>query len=527
MYRKGNRRTVVALLGIAVVGTGFTLLNPVPAAADARINATADVAPSVAHAPLVAAQVRGSISYLEDMYHVSQAEALRRLELQRDAVELGNWLTAKHPEHYSGLWLDQAGGGLLDIATTRPDILTREISHLSYRKSIRAVQKKWSLADLRATQDRLNAKINVDPNAANHLAEVTINPEANTVDVYQHSGENETSALAATAGTEQIRAMSARILHPDARIDAAVAAESGRASLHQMVTLEPKAKRTITPDDTPVYTGCEPRSCPPPMRAGMRLNVHRNQAVGTYPNGDALNAWWGECTNGFNVTDNRGWNYIMTAGHCTVGDGKIGNTMTYSRNGTPIGYEIGDFENGGHSGSTYPVDYAIQPYQGDYVNYWIGTQPANLADSYCWPSTNPCTEGSFAIHGYYNLTQIGAHFVACMTGTGDADPASGYHRNGGVLPGTRCGETKDYYYNGGVITNICSREGDSGGPLFSEIDGMAYGILSDGTKGTGACPTNGSEESWFSPLDKVFSHVNWQLGYYDNLHLNVTLRTTR
>ncbi len=56
------------------------------------------------------------------------------------------------------------------------------------------------------------------------------------------------------------------------------------------------------------------------------------------------------------------------------------------------------------------------------------------------------------------------------------------YKSSQLPPGTRCGEVTST--NGGFVTNICSRKGDSGGPLFSEATGYAYGILNDGTAGT-------------------------------------------
>jgi streptogrisin C len=101
--------------------------------------------------------------------------------------------------------------------------------------------------------------------------------------------------------------------------------------------------------------------------------------------------------------------------------------------------------------------------------------------------------------------------VLCATGTGDMDPNNGY-KNSTTLPGTRCGEITGT--NGGIVTNICSRKGDSGGPLFSELSGRAYGILNGGTAGVGNCPTTspGSEWSQYSPLSKIFTDVNTRVG---------------
>lgn len=198
------------------------------------------------------------------------------------------------------------------------------------------------------------------------------------------------------------------------------------------------------------------------MRGGMRLDVLRNSASPVYPNGTALNAWWGECTNGFNVIDNRNWAFILTAGHCTVGPYKSGNTRTYSSYETgriPVGYEDGNYENANIDGTpSYPWDFAIQPYYTtpteNYATYWLNSGGyRNTVDSWCWTSegTKPCTDGDYGIKGYYGYSTIGTHWVVCGTGSGDASSTGGYHPNIGYRNGTRCGEVtgKDK----GIVTN--------------------------------------------------------------------------
>jgi streptogrisin C len=222
----------------------------------------------------------------------------------------------------------------------------------------------------------------------------------------------------------------------------------------------------------------------------------------------------------------RGWNYIMTAGHCATGGPLAGITYSYSADYHPVSYEVFNFENGGSGYSTYPYDYSIQPYS-DY-DYWSGPYAKNRVVSYCWwsPSTwQGCVDGTFEITGYYPYQNIGIGWVVCGTGSGDNSPDSGYQRGYSWHPGTYCGEVR--YKDGGIGTNICTREGDSGGPLFSEIDGRAYGILSGGTPGSGPCPFDppGTESSWYSPIDKILLQVKTQTMYYENKDYGFQLRT--
>jgi streptogrisin C len=276
----------------------------------------------------------------------------------------------------------------------------------------------------------------------------------------------------------------------------------------------------------PVNTNsCMPKLCAPPMRGGMRLDFNRNTAAPVYPSSDNLNAWWGECTNGFNMTDTRGWSYILTAGHCAVGPNKSGDTRSYSSYDTgriPVGYELPDFENANVNGSeAYPWDFALQPYtSGSQASYWLSGGARNLVDSYCftYEGTQSCTEGNFGITGYYYYySQIHTGWVVCGTGSSDANSAGGYHSNIGYSAGTRCGEVT--VLNNGIRTNLCMRPGDSGGPLFSEIDNKAYGILSNGTTASGPCPSApaGTEYSQYTPVQNVIIMAASQTGYGFNV----------
>jgi hypothetical protein len=165
------------------------------------------------------------------------------------------------------------------------------------------------------------------------------------------------------------------------------------------------------------------------------------------------------------------------------------------------------------------------PYQSwSDFSYCLGPYSERLADSWCWwgESYGPCDDGSFRLTGYPSYTNIALGEVVSGTGSGDNYSDSGYAERYGWHPGTRCGSITGK--DGGIITDICSRPGDSGGPLFSEVNGNAYGILSNGTEGSGPCATPvGSEWSSYSSIFQVLNHLNAQLNYYrgaDNYHWN-------
>jgi streptogrisin C len=175
--------------------------------------------------------------------------------------------------------------------------------------------------------------------------------------------------------------------------------------------------------------------------------------------------------------------------------------------------------------STYPVDYSIQPVSNP--TSWVGGYQHNGVVDYCtgYLTASPCGARTAGVLGTVAYADVIVGTVACLTGSGDNDPKNGYHSSG-AKPGTRCGEITEE--NGGISTNICSRKGDSGGPLFTELDGRAYGILNDGTDGSGACPTGppGTEWSQFSPIDKILTHVGAQTVAVLGKDYGFRLRTT-
>ncbi|MFG1712454.1 hypothetical protein [Micromonospora sp. NPDC049203] len=476
--------------------------------------------------PLTAAQVRGSIAYLQSEYGVSESEALRRLDLQRMNAVLDEQLALNYPDTFAGAEIDQAAGGLLLIHATDTRAIAQAVREVRDVEHIRVVGAKYSLKELYEVAGQLDAELNTH-GGKQRVAEAVADVQQNAVVVYQHAGEQQ--AARATAA-ERKRLESESPASVDTRIARAAVRHGDRVKIRQMIGGKEKMKVSSGPVVTGLVStpSCIPEYCGKPMRGGQRLDVRRNSPSPVYPNGEALNATWGQCTNGFNIKDSRGWSFILTAGHCTVGPNKTGDTRTFSSyetGRTPVGYELGDWENANVDGaSSYPWDFALQPYvttsTTNYAETWLSGYSRNLVNSYCWSSegTNACTEGTFGITGYYGYGSIDIGWVVCGSGSADASSTSGYHSNIGYYNGTRCGgvTAKD----GGIRTNLCMRPGDSGGPLFSEADSKAYGILTDGTDGSGKCPTNpaGREYSRYTPISNAFSLAKTQSGYTFNVH---------
>ncbi|HKE52175.1 MAG TPA: trypsin-like serine protease, partial [Actinomycetes bacterium] len=66
----------------------------------------------------------------------------------------------------------------------------------------------------------------------------------------------------------------------------------------------------------------------------------------------------------------------------------------------------------------------------------------------------------------------------------------------------------------GIRLNICSRDGDSGGPLFDQTNGKGVGILSGGNEGDEDCYSGEPVEySVYAPLSEIFADLQARTGY--------------
>jgi len=473
----------VVTVSIAAIVTSGMIAAPAVAS---------EVIPPPVGSPLDLDSAPGSVRYLMERYGVSQEEALRRLELQRISPQLSAWFTEKQSDSYAGMWIDQADGGNLIIASTDPVKVLSATRSLQDRAHIRTVKVKWSLKALEATAQRLSSRLNAGPDP-DYTVDVDV--VENKAVVWRLAGAKEAGAAALRTG--RIGEEAERIDHLDAAVAGALADEPhGKVIARQLTVGTEKIGLQKGPIN---YVTCDPRSCDPPMRGGLRLDIQRNDGS------------WGGCTSAFTMYS---WaysaSYVLTAGHCTTGPNKVGITYTYHRN-TPVGYEVYDLENGPTCStcSTYPFDYAIQPIRTGYVGYW---SPVNRVNSYCWWSDSTwqgCQDGTYQITRAYTYSQIGVGWIVCATGSGDQSTGAG----SGYLPGTRCGEIIRKEASNGLVANICARAGDSGGPLFSEIDDAAYGILWGGDVGSpssGPCRSPGNERNKYSAISGILDHVKKQ-----------------
>ena len=249
----------------------------------------------------------------------------------------------------------------------------------------------------------------------------------------------------------------------------------------------------VTTREAGITTQCIPSDCDPPMRGGLAVDMVATRT------GPPLAA----CTSGFNLTNAAGDLFITLAGHCFTKN----PTAQFARhNGRAVGKRTGAVFN-----DVYPLDYAIAP--ASRKPHWFPPGlPRNTVYFQCVaPSPSPCADVNnnplFAITGLRSYSNVTLGLVVCMSG---ASPLT-------IEQGTRCGEVlaKD----GGIKTNICVKQGDSGSPLFDQITRQAIGLAQRAGAGSptlGICKpvAEQSYTSFFSPLSAALSDANMNGGTY-------------
>ncbi|MFI9639510.1 trypsin-like serine protease [Micromonospora sp. NPDC051925] len=423
-------------------------------------------------AAVVAQAAPASVSYLSERYRVTSDEAARRLALQELSAPLADTLAARFPTSYAGMWLDQADGGVLTIAATDPAPVTEVVAGLPDARHVTVVPVRHSRRDLDAAVTRLAGALGVTAGQ-----DVLVDERANEVVVL-------------TGDT--VRA-------DDARLAGALGATE--------VPVRAQARL----DKSSIPKACDPRYCAKaPMRGGIRLDVPRDD--GTV----------GGCTTGFNVQAKSGQYYVLTAGHCVVGGRhqRVDDTWhQFLGPKVPVGIES---TNPVLAENAFPNDYAILPYADGAATRWsyprrtVGKAPS-LVNYWCVADNPACaTKGSHdvPVTGVTPYDAVQAGWVVCATGSAYTPKAGEQYVDSGAglgyLPGTRCGEVIGKA-SGGIDVRVCARAGDSGGPLFTESDGRALGILSNGDDGEGPC-TNPDEKNIYAPVSVILDRVNGRTG---------------
>ncbi|HEX6341947.1 trypsin-like serine protease [Umezawaea sp.] len=436
---------------------------------------------ATAQQPGVAADsVRGSIAYLVDRYGVSQAEALRRLDLQRVSSHLDKLFKTAFPDNYAGMRIDQDGGGVLRVSFKDPSAATGALADVADRAHVTTERVEHSLADLTAARDRVAQEVDAGPLSAYLPA---ISQAENRVVLW----EREWVAQDTTRLDSPARAGASAAAEADAA-RRAVAADPGVVVARTLVEPKPLAAQVVDPDQ------CHPLSCldQGPMRGGIRLNLKRD------------NGTWGGCTVGYNVRSSGGGfagkPWVLTAGHCMAT--KTNNTPT-QHHGVDVVAQHGIEKN------SYPYDYAAVPYVDDATaQEWLeGHSERNLVLK-CEGVGGCDTPSTQQITTVHPLADIIPGWVVCAAGSGSsaadhpAEVDSG--AGAGYQPGTHCGQVLST--DVGINTDVCARAGDSGGPLFTEVDRAGLGIL-EGSQQERSGPCAPGELNNYSPLDTILTDL--------------------
>ncbi|MEU4762280.1 hypothetical protein AB0H12_03425 [Actinosynnema sp. NPDC023794] len=483
-------------------GLGALFASLVVAATVVSATGGATAAPS-APASLNPAEVAESVRYLVDNYGVSEREALRRLELQHEAVRLDGVLREENAAEYGGMWLDQASGELV-VALTDPAAANRLLEDLPDRAHVRTQAVRHSLADLTAAKDRIAAKVGAGADAVYLPA---VSERDNEVVLWERSWvAREKVAVAKDVEVAQEGDAARR----------AVADESG-VTVRTKVLPKPNPLAATYPDQG----ACHPLACLNygPMRGGLRLDMKRDDGS------------WGGCTAGFNLRSTGGGHpgkaWVLTAGHCMAT--KTNNTPT-QHNGVPVLQQHGIEKN------SYPYDYAALLYVDTPTrNTWLENHTGrNRVLKYCFNGgmdsnvDTPCgvqeTSADEYITGTHTLAQVKAGWVVCATGSAsnavDSPGAVDSGAGQGYKPGTRCGRVLST--DVGINTDLCARPGDSGGPLFSQVDHTALGILEGNQQSRkGACASG--ELNNYVPIDTILTDIHTR---YASLRSTFSVITT-
>ncbi len=338
------------------------------------------VASVPAQAAVVSAEVAkapDSVAYLVDTYGVTQAEAVRRLKVQAASRDIGKRPRQDFPDRYAGIWLDQKNGGELVVGMTAGD-KSDVAGKLPEFVRFRTQKATYSMAQLEAAKSRIKPSLGEGEAAV-------INVDKNRLTVWTPSA----ATMTRVSSLSRLEAGEPGVVVARRR--------EGRLAMQE------KAEETSAQATKPATTAevpCHVPICgPAPMRGGYRLDVPRDDGT------------TGICTAGFNVRGSNNWQYIITAGHCFRGSTHTHVDKT-SHNGIAVGYEDTLLTT-----SSYPLDYAISPYQTnpDQVDYWGGT-PRNLVRHQCASSHRSCVSKDWPVYGQWDYEDILLGFVACRTG---------------------------------------------------------------------------------------------------------------
>lgn len=205
--------------------------------------------------------------------------------------------------------------------------------------------------------------------------------------------------------------------------------------------------------------------CNAPMRGGMRIGPFSGS-----------NTAQSNCTAGFNVTSNsNGVTYLLTAGHCLferVGQSEYGYQL-----GPPIlAHTIGPIHGTSYN-NTANGDAGIVQVTNPTASGWANRPWILLYDgpSYSGGGAPPTQDLAYVITDQGSPTMLQR---VCQTGVTAKNTACGQVLSTGQFT-QYCSNSVCHNITGTATTSICTRGGDSGGPVFSSH--IAYAIVSGGS----------------------------------------------
>jgi streptogrisin C len=429
-------------------------------------------------------QITGSLSYLQRAYGVSEQEALRRLQLQAIGPALAVKLTDKAAASYAGMWMDQQTGRLV-VAARDPEAVRPQLSTVYNADHIDVKQVAHSLAELAAARQDLAGRFG-DGEDSPLLPRIV--ESDNQVVVWRRDVPGWTGRPLAAQTVSDLKQVA----------DASAG----------MVVVRP-IPRPNRQNGNEQNGPCQPLACATgPMRGGIRIDAKRDDGS------------WGGCTSGFNVRAAggtlNGAGFVLTAGHCVVSSRHTHRDTMYHQR-TAVLVEQPDLAT-----NSFPYDYALLRYVNQAAQQrWLDSAPQhNLVLGWCrdgGPESAPAgrcgpsdgTDDGIQLAGVDAAEQVHHGWVVCGTGSASVATGNGVVDSGaghGYQPGTRCGQVTGEAA-GAIDTDLCSRPGDSGGPLFSEVSKTAIGILEGNTQArSGSCRPG--ETTNYIPVAAILDAVN-------------------
>lgn len=406
----GLRSTSQRLATLCAVLLAAVLLNAAPVAAQGGDDPG-----------LEPSSLDPAAAYLMDKYQISEAGALRRLDLQDRVGHLLDDYAETFGEGYGGLWLDQAAGGIAVVGALPGQ--EQSLRGIAAGRGVDpvVVPVQRSIAQLRALQAELLASLPDDSGLqVGGLHDPTNQVEVlleETTDGARFSPDHRAAVLAQLAEN-----------HPgQLRFRSAEGQPMTAACVHVNGTI----------------TSLGATWCDPPLRGGVGISA----ADAFYSAGPV------RCSAGFNVRSQLdGKPYLLTAGHCRSSD-------VFQTRFTDGGvHDIGNRHNSVWSSSGDAMIIRIDNPSG-----WQAPRPYVLVTNGARTTWNQ----------FYRIEASGTtavDMVVCMTGR---------------RSGSECGEVISRDRPGVRVAHVaevrggCIRGGDSGGPVFKR--GIAYGIVHGGT----------------------------------------------